>query len=144
MSLHPRLFQATSRIQTTSRGRQPVALAMALAAILTLGACASTPPAPNRSLLAAEQAISTAEQARVADHASVELSMAREKLAAAKVAITREEMVLAERLADEALVDAQLATAKASEIKAKKVNEEMIKSTQTLKQEMERSRRTQQ
>ncbi|MFU8763371.1 MAG: DUF4398 domain-containing protein [Haliea sp.] len=113
-------------------------LATVLAGVLVLGACASAPQAPNRSLQAAEQAIATAEQARVADYASLELSQAREKLAAARRAVQKEEMLLAERLADEALVEAQLATAKASEVKARKVNEDMQESTRTLILEMDR------
>jgi hypothetical protein len=113
-------------------------LATVLAGVLVLGACASAPQAPNRSLQAAEQAIATAEQARVADYASLELSQAREKLAAARRAVQKEEMLVAERLADEALVEAQLATAKASEVKARKVNEDMQESTRTLILEMDR------
>jgi len=113
-------------------------LAAVLAGVLVLSACASAPQAPNRSLQAAEQAIATAEQARVADYASLELSQAREKLAAARVAVQKEEMVIAERLADEALVEAQLATAKAGEAKAKKVNDDMKESTRTLILEMGR------
>ncbi len=113
-------------------------LAVVLAGVLALGACASAPQAPNRSLQAAEQAIATAEQARVADYASLELSQAREKLAGARRAVHQEEMIVAERLADEALVEAQLATAKASEIKAKKINDDMQESTRTLILEMGR------
>lgn len=112
--------------------------AAVLAGVLVLAACASAPQAPNRSLQAAEQAIATAEQARVADYASLELSQAREKMAAARRAVHQEEMVEAERLADEALVEAQLATAKASEIQAKKVNDDMRESTRTLILEMRR------
>jgi len=114
-------------------------IGVALTLLLTLGACASAPVAPSGSLQAAEQAIATAEQARVADYASLELSQAREKFAAAKVAVQKEEMALAKRLADESLVDAQLATAKAGELKARKVNEDMKDSTKTLKQEMDRN-----
>jgi hypothetical protein len=113
-------------------------LAAVLTGVLVLGACASAPQAPNRSLQAAEQAIATAEQARVADYASLELSQAREKLAAARRAVHKEEMLVAQRLADEALVEAQLATAKASEVKARKVNEDMQESTRTLILEMDR------
>lgn len=119
-------------------------LGIVLAGLLFLGACASTPQAPTRSLQAAEQAIASAEQARVADYASLELSQAREKLAAARVAVQREEMVVAQRLADEALVGAQLATARAGEIRAKKVNEDMKESTRALINEMDRNTGAQQ
>ena len=128
------------RILKAKLPRSPsLATAIAMAGLLVLAACASAPAAPNRSLQAAEQAIATAEQARVADYASLELSQARDKLAAARVAVQKEEMVLAKRLADESLVDAQLATAKAGELKSKKVNEDMKESTETLKQEMDRN-----
>ncbi|MFA5496355.1 MAG: DUF4398 domain-containing protein [Porticoccaceae bacterium] len=130
----------TLRILKVRITRSPLlATAIAMAGLLALGACASAPVAPNRSLQAAEQAINSAEQARVADYASLELSQARDKLAAAQVAVQQEEMALAKRLADESLVEAQLATAKAGELKAKKVNQDMKESTRTLKQEMDRN-----
>ena len=109
-----------------------------LMGLLLLTACASTPP-PNQALQAAEQAIATAEQARVADYASPELSEARDKLAASRAAIQQKNMVLAQRLADESRADAQLASAKAEAAKAKVVNDDMQKSNVTLKQEMQRN-----
>jgi hypothetical protein len=89
-------------------------------------------------LQAAESAIASAEQARVADYASAELREAREKLAAARTAVRNEEMVRALYLAEESRVHADLASAKAEEIKAKAVNDEMQKSIDTLRQEMQR------
>lgn len=109
-----------------------------LMGLLLLTACASAPP-PNQALQAAEQAIATAEQARVADYASPELSEARDKLAASRAAIQQKNMVLAQRLADESRADAQLASAKAEAAKAKVVNDDMQKSNVTLKQEMQRN-----
>ena len=108
-------------------------------AMLALAACASKPLPPTEALQAAEQAISSAEKARVADYASPELGMARDKLAAARTAVEKEEMVLAQRLAEQSRVDADLATAKAEVAKAKLVNDEMKKSTESLKQEMQRN-----
>lgn len=127
----------------TAPGRA-VRLAAALIGLLTLAACASAPVAPTQSLQAAKDAITTAEQARVADYASLELSQARDKLASALVAVEQEEMVVAKRLADESLLDAQLATARAGELKAKKVNEDMKEGTKVLKQEMDRNTGSQQ
>lgn len=109
-----------------------------LMGLLLLTACSSAPP-PNQALHAAEQAIATAEQARVADYASPELSEARDKLAASRAAIQQKNMVLAQRLADESRADAQLASAKAEAAKAKVVNDDMQKSNVTLKQEMQRN-----
>ena len=113
-------------------------LAAALAGFLALAGCATTPEPPTQALQAAESAIASAEQARVADYASAELRQAREKLAAARTAVRDEEMVKARYLAEESRVHADLASAKAEEIKAKAVNDEMQKSIETLKQEMRR------
>lgn len=116
----------------------PILTPLALFAALVIGACASTPQPPTQALQAAESAIATAEQARVADYASAELTLAREKLTAAQRAVQSTEMVQAEYLAEESRVHAELASARAEEIKAKAVNDEMQKSIDTLKQEMQR------
>jgi hypothetical protein len=114
-------------------------MAIGVAALLMLSACATVPQPPTEALQGAEQAIANAEQARVADYASPELGQAREKLTAARAAVQEEKMVLAQRLAEESRVDAELASAKAEAAKAKTVNDEMRKSTETLKQEMQRN-----
>lgn len=114
------------------------------ASLLLLSACASPTTPPNQALQAAESAISHAEQARVADYASPELGVAREKLTAANAAVQREDMLLAERLADQSRVEAELALAKSQAAKAKVVNDEMLKSTDSLKQEMQRNTGAQQ
>ena len=110
----------------------------AVVGVLLVGGCASAPVPPTAELQAAEQAIASAERARVADYASVELSKARDKLAAARNAVQEEKMVQAQRLAQQARVDAELAYARAEVAKARVVNEQMQKGTDTLKQEMQR------
>lgn len=112
---------------------------LTIVGLLTLGACASVPQAPDQNVQAAELAITNAEQARVADYASLELNQAREKLLAARNAVQQEDMVSAQRLADESRVKAELASAKAEMIKAKVINDEMQESINTLKQEMTRN-----
>ncbi len=107
-------------------------------ACLFLAACASTPP-PTQQITAAEVAISHAEQARVADYASPELASARDKLTAARAAVAKEDMRTAQRLAEQAALEADLATAKLNAAKAKTVNDEMLKSTSVIKQEMQRN-----
>jgi outer membrane PBP1 activator LpoA protein len=107
-------------------------------ALLILSGCASTPQPPTSDLLAAEQAIASAERARVSDYASVELSDARDKLSAARSAVREEKMVQAQHLAQQAKADAELASAKSEVAKARIVNEQMQKGTDTLKQEMQR------
>ena len=114
-------------------------VASALAGVMALAACSSTPKPPTEALQAAEQAIETAEQARVADYASPELGQAREKLTAARMAVQEEEMEQAQRLAEQSRADAELALARAQAAKANVVNDEMKKSTSTIKQEMQRN-----
>jgi hypothetical protein len=70
--------------------------------------------------------------------------VARTKLTAANAAVEREEMLLAERLAQQARVEAELALAKSQATKAQVVNDEMRKSTDSLKQEMQRNTGAQQ
>lgn len=119
------------------RGRVPL-LCMALCAA-TLAACASNPTPPTDAIQAAELAIEKAEDARIADYMSPELGEARDKLVAAREAVQKEDMGLARRLAEQARADAELATAKAEVNKAKAVNEELSKTTETMKQEMQRN-----
>ncbi len=121
-------------------GSTPFLVALAATASLLLGACASTPQPPTQALQAAESAIANAERARVADYASAELTQAREKLASARAATRNEQMVQAEYLAVESRVHADLAFAQAEEIKAKAVNDEMQRSIDTLRSEMNRAR----
>jgi putative cell wall-binding protein len=117
---------------------QRAAAVVGVGGALLLAACASTPPEPTVALKAAEQAIAAADQTRVADAASPELSEAREKLTAARAAVQGKQMVEAERLAMESRVDAELASARIEASKAKAVNDEMKRSTDTLTQEMQR------
>jgi Domain of unknown function (DUF4398) len=111
----------------------------AIALILMLGGCASKPIAPTQKIQAAELAITNAEQARVADYSSTELTSAREKLVAARAAVVREDMLSAARLAEQAKVEADLATARAATLKAKAVNDEMKKSNSVIEEEMQRN-----
>lgn len=117
----------------------PLCTGVAIAGLLALAACATTPQPPHRALQSAEMAITHAERTRVAEYAPAELNQAREKLSAARTAVRNEQMVEAETLAEESRVHAELASAQAEMIEAKAVNVEMQKSIDTLKQEMQRS-----
>ena len=113
--------------------------AVALLGLLSLAACASTPPAPTASLDAAKQAISNAERADASRYAAEELSSARTRLASADAAVTERKMIQAERFAQESRAEAELAAAKAAATKANAVNTEMRRSTGTLVEEMQRN-----
>jgi Domain of unknown function (DUF4398) len=106
---------------------------------LLLAACAAQPVPPTQELQAAQFAIQSAEQARVSEHAALELGMAREKLAAAEAAVQVEDMPLATRLAEQSRAEAELAIARSQMTKARIVNQEMRDSTESLKEEMQRN-----
>ena len=106
---------------------------------LALTASAAKPEVPTQAIQAAELAIKNADQARVADYSSPELTMARDKLTAARTAVEKEDMVVAQQLAEQSRADAELATAKAAVAKEQATNDEIKKSIETLKQEMQRN-----
>lgn len=106
--------------------------------LLSVMACSSV-PAPVLELQAAEQAILTAEQARVNTYAATELANARKKLQDARAAVLQKDMLLASRLAQQSKLDAELAIARAGAAEALSVNDEMKKSTEILQQEMLRN-----
>ena len=133
------MTQSKSVLEGKGVRGSPFFFVMAVAGVLALAACATPPQPPTQALQAAESAISNAEQSRVADYASAELTLAREKLAAARFATRNDQMVQAEYLAVESRVHAELAYAQAEEIKAKAINDEMQKSIDTLKSEMQRA-----
>ena len=113
-----------------------------LTAVVTgilLIACAAEPRPPNEALQAADQAISSADKARVADSSSPDLSEAREKIIAARNATQQKQMVTGQRMAEQSRVAAELALARIEASKAKVVNTEMMKSNDSLNQEMQRN-----
>lgn len=132
-------MKITQTPNTTMACGASLRLTLAGAGLLALVACASTPHPPNQALQAAELSIANAEQARVADYASPELTEAREKLTAARSEAQAEHMVVAQRLAEQSRADSELAIAKADTARAKVVNDEMLNSTDTMKQEMQRN-----
>ena len=124
-------------LRTTLRPSLP--LAAVAAGLLALAACATTPTPPTEALHAASLAIANAEQARAAEYAPAELGQARDELAAARTAVQQEQMVVARRLAEQSRAGAELAFAKTAAAKARAVNDETRKSTEAIKQEMQRN-----
>lgn len=116
-----------------------VALVSLIPCALLIAGCASVPEPPTQALQAAELAIENADRARAMEYAAPELSEARQQLAAARNAVQVEEMLRAQRLAEQARANAELAVAKAEVPKARAINEEMQKSIDALKQEMQRN-----
>ncbi len=138
------MIMQSSFITNRSRNRT-TPLLVVIAACLFMSACASKPEPPNEALRLAESAIQRAEEARVADYASLELRNAREKLTEAQLLSQRavnnrnkDDVIRARRLAEQAQSDAELATAKAQEARAKAVNEEIERNIKTLENVLER------
>ena len=112
----------------------PLAIVLALA----LSAC-GTPRRPIESVSKAEAAVQAADSGKAAEHAPLELDMAREKLARAEQALDDGDHERAQRLADQALVDALLADAKAQSQTSRENAQALQSSIQTLRQETERN-----
>lgn len=129
----------TSKLQQClHRPQNPALLAAGLLSTLLLTSCAGDPPAPpTLELQAAEQAISYAEQLRVAENAPLEIKEAREKLTEAKETVQQEDMVEARRLAVESRLMAELAAARSEAVVAKKANEEIHENIDTIKDVMQ-------
>lgn len=108
-------------------------LALCAAALLA-SACASV-PAPTDLLAAADLAVQRANASRGDDPSSAELKAARAKLAAARDATVRGDMLFATRLAREAQLDADLATARGEASKAQFNVEAMKKTNEALRQQ---------
>ena len=124
-----------SRLLSTGYRSRGLLLSTVLCSVM---ACSSLPE-PVAELQAAEQAILTAEQARVNTYAASELTQARQKLQDARAAVLQKEMLQASRLAQQSKLDAELALARAGAAEAMAVNDEMKKSTEILQQEMLRN-----
>ncbi|NNM50999.1 MAG: DUF4398 domain-containing protein [Pseudomonadales bacterium] len=136
------MFKSTGK--TTSKMDAGMLLPVFILSI-GLAACASAPEPPNVAMQAADMAIKQADDARVADYASSQLTSARDKLTAAHAMADKarrdsdeSEMVQARWLADESRSDAELATALAQEARSKSVDKEMQQSNDTLQQELQR------
>lgn len=97
-------------------------------------ACASA-PMPVDKLAVAKTSVERAEQAQAAQFAQVELTAARNKLAAAQAAADRHDADIAARLADQAEVDAQLAESTARAKQQEQLVNEMDASLRDLRNE---------
>ena len=122
-------------IQATLRSTPKRLLAAtALGAAVVLAGCAGTPP-PTSQLAIAQQAVNSADTARSAEFAPLELRTAREKLLQAEQANLEEEYDRARYLAEQAEWDARVAERKAQAEKAKRGVDSAERGTQELREE---------
>jgi len=108
----------------------------AICCIVAFGivACAAT-PMPTDKLAVAKNSVDRAEQAQAAQFAPVELTSARNKLAAAQAAADKRDADVAARMADQAEVDAQLAEYTARARQQERLASEMDASLRDLRNE---------
>jgi septal ring factor EnvC (AmiA/AmiB activator) len=101
-------------------------------------ACASA-PMPSDKLAVAKTALQRAEQAQAAQFAQVELTTARNKLAAAQAAADKHDADMAARMADQAEVDAQLAEFTARAKQQEQLVDQMDAGLRDLRNEAQRN-----
>jgi septal ring factor EnvC (AmiA/AmiB activator) len=101
-------------------------------------ACASA-PMPTDKLAVAKTAVERAEQAQAAQYAQVELTTARNKLAAAQAAADKHDADVAARMADQAEVDAQLAEFTARAKQQEQMVDQMDAGLRDLRNEAQRN-----
>jgi hypothetical protein len=115
----------------------PVRVAIAVAAgALFAAACSSVPP-PREQMAVSKAAVERASGPAGSD-AAVELSLARDKLERANLAMGRQDYDEARRLAEEAEADATFAEAKARSVRAAQALQEVRESIRMLREEMSR------
>jgi hypothetical protein len=112
-------------------------LAVVLVATGALCAC-QTPNRPYQAVATAEAAVDQADLGSAAEHAPLELRLAREKLEQAKSKLQDEDYTDARRLAEQALVDVQLAEAKAESATARASAQDLRQGIETIQEEAER------
>lgn len=109
-------------------------------AVLGLAACGSKLKAPATADVAVSQAaVDNASSADGTEFAPVDMRKAREKLAAAKVALAAKDYKAASDYANQAQADAKLAQAKAGSAKAQAVSATLQEDIRVLRVELDRA-----
>jgi hypothetical protein len=103
-------------------------------AAAALVAC-QTPTRPVSAVAKADAAIEQADLGAAAEHAPLELRLAREKLEQAKSKLRDERYTDARRLAEQAFVDVQLAEVKAESSEARAAAQDLRQGIQTIQDE---------
>lgn len=115
---------------------------LALSLLASVG-CASVSRAPTDAFQAADIAIANAEKENASEFAPTEMVSARNKIAAARMAVQKSQreadVMRARRLADEARSDAEFASARARDGRAQAVNADLQKNNDTLREELQRT-----
>jgi len=103
--------------------------------LLVLGACASQQP-PDDILQSAKSSIASAEAQNAFEHAPLALRFAKEKLAAAQLAVERRRYDEASRFAKQAQINCELAVAKTAAAIAREASRKQEEANRQLKLEL--------
>lgn len=106
--------------------------------LLVLSSCAPAVQPPVSQMALANEAVEEATAAGAYEYAPVELKAAQDKIEQAKAAMQAKDNLAAERLLKEAEVDAKLADAKSATAKSQKAVDELQKSIDLLREEINR------
>ena len=122
-------------------GRHAPVAALCAAVVVAasaLGGCASEPK-PTAQLVRASTLVGEAEKDQAQRFAAADLQRARDELRDAQTAESGSKYAHARRLADRAAADADLASARAASGKAQQSAEQVRRSIDTLKQQLQQS-----
>jgi hypothetical protein len=122
----------------SSSARRAAAHLSVFVASTAVAACASPEVPPTAQMADARTSLTQAESDGARDGAPVELAMARDKLTRADEAMHTEKFDVARSLSEEAQVDAELADRKTRAAKAKAAADELARSNQLLREELDR------
>lgn len=112
-------------------------VAFALGGTAFLAGCSSQGPRPDSELLTAASAVEQAEASQARQFEPVLLNSAQNKIADARELVDREEYDRARTLLLQAEVDAQLAGARSETAKAQQAVEEINKSIEQMRMQMD-------
>ena len=135
------------RLTGSTRDAQPRAVIAArspigLLAALAIGGCAShpqPPPQPTAQMVRASTLLRVAESDGAQRYAAADLQRARDELSDARTAAADQKYERARWLAESAAADADLASARASRSKAQESAEQVHRSLDTLRQQLQQS-----
>ncbi|HEX3845293.1 MAG TPA: DUF4398 domain-containing protein [Steroidobacteraceae bacterium] len=133
-----------SRLKRAGRGspahraRVAALCAVTLSAASTLGGCASQPK-PVAQLVRANTLVGQAEKDEAQRYAAADLQRARDELGSAQTAAADGKYDHARTFADKAAVDADLASARASSGKAQQSAEQVHRSLNTLREQLQQN-----
>jgi hypothetical protein len=129
------------RLKRSSRmaqaARLPMAAAGVLAAVALSGCASQPPPEPTAQLVRASTLITVAENDEAQRYAAADLQRARDELSDAKTAVADHKYGRARALAENAAADADLASARAASGKAQESSQQVRRSLDTLRQQLQ-------